>query len=121
MGCFVPPLKKNAAKDSRTPYAAKNTALGKALHIGLMGWLSLAVICAGAYIIEERDHDCCGEGCSVCHQIAFAQRLIEAFGHFCVSLLLAAFLACLASRVKFLTRPCAAPATLVALKIKCNC
>jgi hypothetical protein len=85
-----------------------------------MGWLSLAVICAGAYIIEERDHDCCGEGCPVCHQLEFAQRLIEAFGHFCVSLLLAAFLACLASRAKPAC-PRAVPATLVALKIKFNC
>jgi hypothetical protein len=86
-----------------------------------MGWLSLAVICAGFYIIEERDHDCCGEGCPVCLQIEFARRLIEAFGHLCASLLLAAFLAALASRAKSLTRLCAAPATLVALKIKFNC
>jgi hypothetical protein len=86
-----------------------------------MGWLSLAVICAGAYIIEERDHDCCGEGCPVCHQIASALRLIEAFGHFCASLLLAVFLAGLASRVRSLTCPRAAPATLVELKIKFNC
>jgi hypothetical protein len=86
-----------------------------------MGWLSLAVICAGVYIIEEQDHDCCGEGCSVCQQIEIAQRLIEALGRLCVSLLLAAFLAGLASRVRLFTRPCAAPATLVALKIKFNC
>jgi hypothetical protein len=93
--------------------------MGKALHIGLMGWLSLAVICAGVYIIEEQDHDCSGEGCPVCHQIKVAQRLIEAFGRFCVSLLLAAFLISLGSRVRLFTR--AGPATLVALKIKFNC
>jgi hypothetical protein len=86
-----------------------------------MGWLSLAVICAGLYIIEEQDHDCSGEGCAVCHQIAFARRFIEAFGRFCLSLLFAAFLAGLGSRLKLSIRPCAAPATLVALKIKFNC
>jgi hypothetical protein len=86
-----------------------------------MGWLSLAVICAGVYIIEEQDHDCPGEGCSICHGIAVAQRLIEAFGRLCASLLLAAFLAGLGSRVKLFTRPGAVPATLVALKIKFNC
>jgi hypothetical protein len=86
-----------------------------------MGWLSLAVICAGVYIIEEQDHDCPGEGCHVCRQIEIAQRLIEAFGRLCASLLLAAFMAALASCTKLRTRPCAAPATLVALKIKVNC
>jgi hypothetical protein len=119
MGCFVLPSRKNAGGGPRD--AVEDLPLGKVLHIGLMGWLSLAVICAGVYIIEKQDHDCCGEGCPVCHQIEFAQRLIEAFERFCVSLLFAAFLAGLASRVKFFTRPCAAPATLVALKIKFNC
>jgi hypothetical protein len=119
MGCFVSPTRKNAGENPRG--AVKNLPLERALHIGLMGWLSLAVICAGIYIIEEQDHDCPGEGCPVCHQLELAQRLIEAFGRFCVSLLLAAFLAGLGSRVKLYTRPGAAPATLVALKIKFNC
>ncbi|MDR2747025.1 MAG: hypothetical protein LBB77_06205 [Treponema sp.] len=117
MGCFVPPAKKHAGK----AHGIRTLPLGKALHIGLLGWLSLAVICAGVYIIEEQDHDCCGEGCPICLRIAFARRLIEAFGCFCVSLLLAAFLAGLVSRAKSLTRLRVAPATLVALKIKFNC
>ncbi|MDR0401088.1 MAG: hypothetical protein LBH51_09120 [Treponema sp.] len=86
-----------------------------------MGWLSLAVVCAGVYIIEEQDHDCCGEGCSVCHQIAVAQRFIEAFGRVYASLLLAAFLAALLFRVKPSALFYALPSTLVALKIKFNC
>jgi hypothetical protein len=86
-----------------------------------MGWLTLAVICAGIYIIEEQDHDCCGEGCPVCRQIAVAQRIIEAFGRFYAALFLAVLLAGLASRVKPQTLSRAAPSTLVALKIKFNC
>jgi hypothetical protein len=95
--------------------------MARALHIGLMGWLTLAVICAGVYIIKEQDHDCCGEGCSICRQIATAQRLIEAFGRLYASLLLAALLAASASCIRPSILSRTAPSTLVALKIKFNC
>ncbi|MDR1970669.1 MAG: hypothetical protein LBQ46_01985 [Treponema sp.] len=91
------------------------------VRIGLLGWLSLTMVCAAVYIIGERDHDCCGDGCPVCHQLEIAQRLIEAFGQFCAALLLAAFLAGLLGRIRSLSLCRGAPATLVALKIKCNC
>jgi hypothetical protein len=121
MGCFVPFPKGDSRGGPKTGGVRKRPPAARALHIGLTGWLTLAVICAGIYIIEEQDHDCCGEGCPVCLQIAIAQRIIEAFGRFYAALLLAALLADLASRIKPSALFRTAPSTLVALKIKFNC
>jgi hypothetical protein len=85
----------------------------------MMGWLALAIIFAGVFVIEELDHDCTGEDCHICLQIEIAQRLLEAFGRVGVSILFAGFIAYTKAFIKlpvFFD-----PITPITLKIKFNC
>jgi hypothetical protein len=88
----------------------------------LTGWLALAVVFAGAFVVEELDHECTGEHCCICLQMEIAIRLIEAFGQIGVVALAAGFAAGLAgisAKVQAFFR--FVPATPVSLKIKFNC
>jgi len=58
-------------------------------NILITAWLTLAVICAGAFVIAEHDHVHVnnaghrvpsGENCRICYQIQIALRIIEACG-----------------------------------------
>jgi hypothetical protein len=64
-------------------------------------WLAVAVIFAGVFVIEERDHDCTGEDCHICLEIQIAQRLIEAFGRLGISIAVTGFI----FRAGFLVKP----------------
>ncbi|MDR0452835.1 MAG: hypothetical protein LBH15_07305 [Treponema sp.] len=88
----------------------------------LAGWLALAVVFAGVFVVEELDHECTGEHCSICLQIEIAIRLIEAFGRIGVAALAAGFAAGLAGASGKVPAPFRlVPATPVSLKIKFNC
>ena len=82
-------------------------------------WLVLAVIFSRVFIIEEREHDCSGEGCHICLEIQIAQRLIEAFGRLGLSIAVIGFISCFRSFIKqvllFLIK------NPIELKVRFNC
>jgi hypothetical protein len=86
-------------------------------------WLTAAVIFAGVFVIEERDHehdhDCPGGTCSICLEIQIAQRLIEAFVRLGGGILVVEFL----SYIKTLIKPqtCFCQVSPIELKVKLNC
>jgi hypothetical protein len=82
-------------------------------------WLAVAVIFAGVFVIEERDHDCPGEACHVCQEIQIAQRLIEAFVRLGISIFVIGFI----SYIKFFIRPQTFfyQVSPIELKVKLNC
>jgi hypothetical protein len=84
-------------------------------------WLTAAVIFAGVFVIEERDHDhdYIGEACHICQEIQIAQRLIEAFVRLGVSILVVGFISYIKTSIKpqrFLYQ-----VSPIELKVKLNC
>lgn len=39
--------------------------------------LVFALLFSVFFIVAEADHDCCGEHCTICHQLQTCQRLLE--------------------------------------------
>ncbi len=75
---------------------------------------------SSAYIAHEADHDCTGEDCEICENIAKMEALLQIFALLGVVLLLFTLLSFLrALRVEEALRACLTP-TLVGWKVRLN-
>lgn len=87
------------------------------LCVGLILILSVST----AFVIHEADHDCAGEDCPICRNIAINIRLLRTIG--LAALILTAFFFLRTVRFVYDRRnqyACFCPATLVSWKIRLN-
>jgi len=84
------------------------------------GWLALAVIWAGVFVIEQHDHQHIdSENCQICLVMQIALRIIEAFGQLAVCLAVMGFIIYTFSLVKPQRAYC--PINPISLKVKFIC
>ena len=80
---------------------------------------SLVIFCSFAFIITHADHDCAGEDCSVCMELAECHNTLNTLGTaFAASVHLAIMMFVLSAIVKSFTRTKTDHTTLISLKVE---
>ena len=96
----------------------RNRRLGACV---LCAFLVLALLFSSALTVHAADHDCTGEHCPVCHQLAANADVLRLLGF--AALLLAAFVMlawAAADRLSVSAAPFALHGTLVRMKVRLN-
>lgn len=104
----------------------KNRFAGKAgiavrsprLSMFFAALLALVMLFSVLFIVLEADHDCCGEGCSICTQIAACENLLNHLALATAALLAADFFSCAVRSITERSDLVFRPLTPILLKVK---
>lgn len=85
----------------------------------LLAVFSLVIFCSSAFIIVHTDHDCTGEDCSVCTELAECRKILHSLGTADAGTLCLILMLCIAYVLcKLVTESRSAHTTLISLKVE---
>ncbi|MBQ8979681.1 MAG: hypothetical protein IJ080_08010, partial [Oscillospiraceae bacterium] len=79
---------------------------------------SLVIFCSSAFIMIHADHDCTGEDCSVCMELAQCHKALQSLGTASGALWLALMLCAAVGFCVTVARSRSAHTTLISLKVE---
>ena len=80
---------------------------------------SLVIFCSSAFIIVHTDHDCTGDDCSICMELAECHKTLHTLGTAVAGVLQLILILCIAGALyKVIIKSHSAHTTLISLKVE---